>query len=67
MDGPGTITWEEFLENAERFLAVSNKLSDGWELHGDKVHPVLHVLCIQVPLARASPRYVRCNVRAERM
>lgn len=37
MDGPGTVTWEEFVENAEKFLAVSDKLSDGWELHGDKV------------------------------
>lgn len=38
MDGPGTVTWEEFLENAERFLVVSDKISDGWKLHGDKVH-----------------------------
>lgn len=40
MDGPGTVTWEEFLENAERFLVVSDKISDGWEFHGDKVHHV---------------------------
>ncbi|KAL6431164.1 hypothetical protein ACFW04_007108 [Cataglyphis niger] len=36
MDGPGTITWEEFLENAKSFLVVSNKISDGWELRGNK-------------------------------
>ncbi|XP_050454046.1 ubiquitin-like-conjugating enzyme ATG10 isoform X2 [Cataglyphis hispanica] len=39
MDGPGTITWEEFLENAKRFLVVSNKISDGWELRGNKHIP----------------------------
>ncbi|XP_011869871.1 PREDICTED: ubiquitin-like-conjugating enzyme ATG10 [Vollenhovia emeryi] len=39
MDGPGTVTWEEFLENAERFLVVSDKISDGWELRGDKDVP----------------------------
>lgn len=40
MDGPGTVTWEEFLENAERFLVISDKISDAWELRGDKVHRV---------------------------
>lgn len=40
MDGPGTVTWEEFLENAERFLVVSDEISDGWQFHGDKVHRV---------------------------
>ncbi|XP_076634585.1 autophagy-related 10 isoform X1 [Colletes latitarsis] len=39
MDVPGTITWEEFLENAEAFLQLSNKLSDGWELRGYKDIP----------------------------
>ncbi|KAG5330210.1 ATG10 enzyme, partial [Acromyrmex heyeri] len=39
MDGPGTVTWEEFLENAERFLVVSDKISDGWKLYGDKDIP----------------------------
>ncbi|TGZ56784.1 ubiquitin-like-conjugating enzyme ATG10 isoform X2 [Temnothorax longispinosus] len=39
MDGPGTVTWEEFLENAEKFLVVSAKISDGWELRGDKDIP----------------------------
>ncbi|XP_018344705.1 PREDICTED: ubiquitin-like-conjugating enzyme ATG10 isoform X1 [Trachymyrmex septentrionalis] len=39
MDGLGTITWEEFLENAERFLVISDKISDGWDLHGDKDIP----------------------------
>lgn len=42
MDGPGTVTWEEFLENAQQFLVVSDKISDGWKFHGNKVHPVLH-------------------------
>ena len=37
MDGPGTITWDEFLENAERFVEMSCQISDGWELRGDKV------------------------------
>lgn len=37
MDGPGTITWEEFLENAEKFVSMSNKIADGWELKGNKV------------------------------
>ncbi|XP_078047422.1 autophagy-related 10 [Augochlora pura] len=36
MDGPGTITWEEFIENAENFLEISNRISDGWELRGNK-------------------------------
>ncbi|XP_014474214.1 PREDICTED: ubiquitin-like-conjugating enzyme ATG10 isoform X2 [Dinoponera quadriceps] len=39
MDGPGTVTWEEFVENAGKFLAVSDKLSDGWEFRGDKDIP----------------------------
>ncbi|KAG5316509.1 ATG10 enzyme, partial [Acromyrmex insinuator] len=39
MDGPGTVTWEEFLENAERFLVVSDKISDGWKLYGNKDIP----------------------------
>nr|XP_031848821.1 ubiquitin-like-conjugating enzyme ATG10 [Nomia melanderi]XP_031848822.1 ubiquitin-like-conjugating enzyme ATG10 [Nomia melanderi]XP_031848823.1 ubiquitin-like-conjugating enzyme ATG10 [Nomia melanderi]XP_031848824.1 ubiquitin-like-conjugating enzyme ATG10 [Nomia melanderi]XP_031848825.1 ubiquitin-like-conjugating enzyme ATG10 [Nomia melanderi]XP_031848826.1 ubiquitin-like-conjugating enzyme ATG10 [Nomia melanderi]XP_031848827.1 ubiquitin-like-conjugating enzyme ATG10 [Nomia melanderi] len=39
MDGPGTVTWEEFLEDAETFLDTSNRISDGWELRGDKNEP----------------------------
>ncbi|XP_017760917.1 PREDICTED: ubiquitin-like-conjugating enzyme ATG10 [Eufriesea mexicana] len=39
MDGPGTITWEEFLENAEGFINLSTQISDGWELHGNKNIP----------------------------
>ncbi|XP_011638616.1 ubiquitin-like-conjugating enzyme ATG10 [Pogonomyrmex barbatus] len=39
MDGSGTLTWEEFLENAEKFLVVSDKISDGWQLCGDKDIP----------------------------
>lgn len=41
MDGPGTITWEEFLEDAEKFIFVSDRMSDGWELRGDKVYTAL--------------------------
>ncbi|RLU17121.1 hypothetical protein DMN91_011190 [Ooceraea biroi] len=52
MDGPGTVTWEEFLENAERFLAVSNEISDGWELRGDKGIPG------QAYLVRTAKRFV---------
>lgn len=48
MDGPGTVTWEEFLENAERFLVVSDEISDGWEFLGNKVHPASHVLFVEL-------------------
>lgn len=40
MEGPGTITWDEFLKNAESFVRVSDVISDCWELHGDKVRIV---------------------------
>ncbi|CAL7940037.1 unnamed protein product [Xylocopa violacea] len=39
MDGPGTITWDEFLANAESFVELSNQISDGWELRGNKNVP----------------------------
>ncbi|XP_029046541.1 uncharacterized protein LOC114877744 [Osmia bicornis bicornis] len=39
MDGPGTITWEEFVENAESFTQMSSQFSDGWELRGNKNIP----------------------------
>ncbi|XP_006619578.1 ubiquitin-like-conjugating enzyme ATG10 isoform X4 [Apis dorsata] len=39
MDGPGTITWEEFLEDAEKFVQMSNYISDGWDLRGNKNIP----------------------------
>ncbi|XP_044016839.1 uncharacterized protein LOC122858172 isoform X3 [Aphidius gifuensis] len=39
MEGPGTITWEEFLNDAEKFLQVSNNISDCWEIRGDKKEP----------------------------
>ncbi|XP_033315678.1 ubiquitin-like-conjugating enzyme ATG10 [Bombus bifarius] len=39
MDGPGTITWDEFLENAERFVEMSSEISDRWELRGNKDVP----------------------------
>lgn len=58
MDGPGTITWEEFLENAERFLVVSNKLSDGWGLHGDKDIPG------QAYLVRRAKHFIPCDSTA---
>lgn len=37
MDGPGTITWEEFVANAEKLLELSKEISDHWEFPGDKV------------------------------
>lgn len=37
MDGPGTITWEEFVADSEKVIKLSNKISDGWEFLGDKV------------------------------
>ncbi|XP_043283294.1 ubiquitin-like-conjugating enzyme ATG10 [Venturia canescens] len=39
MDGPGTMSWEEFVENAESFVRVSDEISDGWELRGEKSIP----------------------------
>lgn len=37
MDGPGTISWDEFLANAESFIIVSDQISDGWKICGNKV------------------------------
>jgi hypothetical protein len=37
MDGPGTITWEEFVANAEEFAKASDRLADHWLFLGDKV------------------------------
>ncbi|XP_033214588.1 ubiquitin-like-conjugating enzyme ATG10 isoform X2 [Belonocnema kinseyi] len=39
MDGPGTMTWEAFVENAESILRISNAISDHWEFEGDKDVP----------------------------
>ncbi|XP_012282214.1 ubiquitin-like-conjugating enzyme ATG10 isoform X2 [Orussus abietinus] len=39
MDGPGTITWEEFLADAEDLVRLSDEISDRWELRGDKTLP----------------------------
>ncbi|XP_031777944.1 ubiquitin-like-conjugating enzyme ATG10 [Nasonia vitripennis] len=39
MDGPGTITWEEFVANAEELLELSEEISDRWEFPGDKNCP----------------------------
>lgn len=39
MEGPGTITWEEFINDAEILLKVSNDISDYWEIRGDKKIP----------------------------
>lgn len=44
MDGPGTITWDEFLENAERFVEMSSEISDRWELRGNKVTVIFYYL-----------------------
>ncbi|KAL7290196.1 hypothetical protein TKK_0015905 [Trichogramma kaykai] len=35
MDGPGTVTWEEFVKNAEDMIKVSARISDGWEFLGE--------------------------------
>jgi len=61
MDGPGTVTWEEFLENAERFLAVSDKISDGWELRGDKVHRVELLTRTNYTLAERTYKICKSN------
>lgn len=39
MEGPGTVTWEEFLDDANGLLSVSERIADGWELRGNKVEP----------------------------
>ncbi|CAD1478977.1 unnamed protein product, partial [Heterotrigona itama] len=53
MDGPGTITWDEFLDNAESFVEMSNEISDGWELRGDKMVPG------EAYIAREQKQYMR--------
>lgn len=37
MDGPGTMSWEEFVENAESIIEISNAIDDHWQFEGDKV------------------------------
>ncbi|KAJ8665254.1 hypothetical protein QAD02_006916 [Eretmocerus hayati] len=39
MDGPGTITWEEFIKSAEDIVKLSNKISDHWQIVGNKEIP----------------------------
>ncbi|XP_051167535.1 ubiquitin-like-conjugating enzyme ATG10 isoform X2 [Leptopilina boulardi] len=39
MDGPGTMTWEEFVENAESIIEISNSIDDHWQFEGDKNIP----------------------------
>lgn len=39
MDGPGTMTWEEFVENAESIIEISNAIDDHWQFEGDKNIP----------------------------
>lgn len=60
MDGPGTVTWEEFLENAERFLVISDKISDGWELRGNKDIPG------QAYLVRRAKHFVSSDLTMEK-
>ncbi|XP_020282847.1 ubiquitin-like-conjugating enzyme ATG10 isoform X2 [Pseudomyrmex gracilis] len=55
MDGPGTVTWEEFLENAQHFLVVSDEISDGWKFHGNKDIPG------QAYLVRKAKCFVSCD------
>lgn len=37
MEGPGTITWENFVHDAEMIVQLSDEISDDWKLVGDKV------------------------------
>ncbi|XP_014210701.1 ubiquitin-like-conjugating enzyme ATG10 [Copidosoma floridanum] len=39
MDGPGTMTWEEFVDNAEKLVRLSDEISDHWKFPGDKALP----------------------------
>ncbi|XP_076759499.1 autophagy-related 10 isoform X2 [Xylocopa sonorina] len=55
MDGPGTITWDEFLANAESFVELSNQISDGWELRGNKN------VSGQAYVARQQKQYISSN------
>ncbi|XP_063995423.1 ubiquitin-like-conjugating enzyme ATG10 [Diachasmimorpha longicaudata] len=48
MDGPGTLTWEEFILNAKSLVRVSNEISDSWELRGDEEVPGQAYLCRSV-------------------
>ncbi|XP_076671076.1 autophagy-related 10 [Andrena cerasifolii] len=52
MDGAGTITWEEFIENAKNFVEMSCKISDGWELRGNQDLPG------QAYVARQKKRFI---------
>lgn len=59
MDGPGTISWDEFIENAESFIALSNQISDGWQLCGDKKVPT------QAYLIRQKKHFIRDELDTE--
>ncbi|KAK0089174.1 hypothetical protein PV325_008753 [Microctonus aethiopoides] len=39
MDGHGTITWDEFVENAKSLIRVSDEILDSWKFNGDKDIP----------------------------
>lgn len=39
MDGPGTLTWEEFVNDAENLVRLSDKILDHWKFLGDKTQP----------------------------
>ncbi|XP_015600330.1 ubiquitin-like-conjugating enzyme ATG10 isoform X2 [Cephus cinctus] len=39
MDGPGTVTWEEFVKDAKDLVRRSTEISDNWEFQGDKAEP----------------------------
>ncbi|XP_011304895.1 ubiquitin-like-conjugating enzyme ATG10 [Fopius arisanus] len=45
MDGPGTLSWDEFLIDAKSLVRVSNEISDSWELRGDERAPGQAYLC----------------------
>ncbi|XP_011496604.1 PREDICTED: ubiquitin-like-conjugating enzyme ATG10 [Ceratosolen solmsi marchali] len=54
MEGPDTITWEEFVANAEELVSVSDRLADHWLFLGDKKIPgqayLLHQEKMLVPI-----------------
>ncbi|XP_057324551.1 ubiquitin-like-conjugating enzyme ATG10 [Microplitis mediator] len=60
MDGPGTITWEEFFENAKSFARVSDEIFDSWELRGDKDVPAQAYLVRRVKTF-VSRDYLNCK------
>ncbi|KAK2583811.1 hypothetical protein KPH14_009709 [Odynerus spinipes] len=59
MDGPGTISWDEFLENAKSFVTISDQISDGWQLRGEQEVPA------QAYLVRQKKHFILNETTAE--